>query len=115
MRYATISPLYRSILGDRWLLPRFPRFAQTHPDVDVQFTSLLSRDRTQETEPDAVFMYGEGVWPGCISDYLFTRRMVLIASPSLLDRTSLDAITQFPLLKHFEVPCAGDEFCSEAN
>lgn len=105
-----------AILGDRWLLPRFPRFAQSHADVDVQFTSLLSRDRTQETEPDGAFMYGEGVWPGCISDYLFGRRMVLVASPSLLDRiplTSLDAITQCPLLKHFEVPYAWDEFCSE--
>lgn len=105
-----------AILGDRWLLPRFSSFAQSHPDVDVQFTSLLSRDRAQETEPDGAFMFGEGAWPGCISDYLFGRRMVLVASPSLLERAplySLDEITRFPLFKHFEVPYSWDEFCGE--
>lgn len=105
-----------AILGDRWLLPRFSNFARSNPDVDVQFTSLLSRDRAQETEPDGAFMFGEGVWPGCISDYLFGRRMVLVASPSLLERnplSSIDEITRFPLFKHFEAPYSWDEFCGE--
>ena len=113
---ASLTLRILAILGDRWLLPRFSRFSKNHADVDVQFTSLLSRDRVQESEPDGVFMYGEGVWPGRVCDYLFGRKMLLVASPSILERnplTSLEEVKNFPLLRHFEAPHSWDEFCDE--
>ena len=43
------------ILGDRWLVPRFARFAEAHPDIDVQFTTFISA--TQVEAPDGVFRF----------------------------------------------------------
>ena len=50
------------ILGDRWFMPRFSRFADLHPGVDVQFTTFAPSDTLDQA--DAVFRFGDGIWPG---------------------------------------------------
>lgn len=100
-------------LGERWLLERFPSFAQAHPEVEVQFTAMLSSDGTKQLELDGDFRFGNGVWPGFEADYLFGRDMLLVASPALLRRhgelnTPFD-IFRYPWLQHFQVPHAWDE------
>lgn len=104
-----------AIIGDRWLLPRFDAFTKAYPNVDVQFTSLLSRDGTEQKEADGEFKFGEGSWPGAIADYLFGHEMLLVASPNLLASRPLDSlekIASFPLLHHFQVPDAWRDFFS---
>ncbi|MCC2652838.1 MAG: LysR family transcriptional regulator, partial [Microvirga sp.] len=32
------------IIGDRWLVPRFSRFAERYPEIDVQFTTFVTTD-----------------------------------------------------------------------
>lgn len=100
-------------LGERWLLERFPSFAQAHPQIEVQFTAMLSSDGSKQLELDGEFRFGNGAWPGYVADYLFGRDMLLVASPSLLQRlgdpkTSLDVL-RYPWLQHFQVPHAWDE------
>lgn len=34
-----------AIVGERWLMQRFPSFAQSHPEIDVQFTNFVSLRR----------------------------------------------------------------------
>lgn len=100
-------------LGERWLLERFPSFAQDHPGIEVQFTAMLTSDGSKQSELDGDFRFGNGAWPGYEADYLFGREMLLVASPSLLRRLGEPAtpfdILRYPWLQHFQVPHAWDE------
>ena len=100
-------------LGEKWLLDRFPRFVQAHPQIEVVFTPMLSSDGVKQLALDGDFRFGNGLWPGHVSDYLFGREMLLVASPALLTKlgglsTPTD-ILRFPWLQHFQVPHAWDE------
>ena len=103
-----------SIVGDRWLLPMFGEFTRANPEIDVQFTNLISSDKQTTTEPDAAFLGGEGVWPGSVADYLFGREVALLASPELVARGEglrrLEDVPRYPLLNHFQRPEAWGEF-----
>lgn len=103
-----------SIVGDRWLLPMFGEFTRANPEIDIQFTNLISRDKQTTTEPDAAFMCGEGSWPGYVADYLFGREVVLLASPDLIARGDgllrLEDVARYPLLNHFQRAEAWSEF-----
>jgi len=105
-------------LGERWLLDRFASFANAHPDIEVQFTAMLSSDGSKQSEIDGDFRFGNGIWQGCVADYLFGREMLLVASPLLLKRmgdlkTPFDVL-RFPWLQHFQVPHAWDELLESA-
>ncbi|XAH24258.1 LysR substrate-binding domain-containing protein [Xylophilus sp. GW821-FHT01B05] len=102
------------ILGDRWLLPRFASFAAQHPDIEVQFTSLVPGDEQAPIRSDGEFRYGAGGWPHWQADYLFGREMVAVLAPALL-RTMprferVEDAWQLPLLLHFQVPHAWTEW-----
>lgn len=97
-----------SVLGDRWLLPKFGAFAEKHPHISVQFTGFLSRDRQDQMQPDGEFLAGDGSpWPGHVADYLFGRHMVLVGAPSLLERKGWirhpSDLLNFPRLTHYRV------------
>ncbi|WP_425450267.1 LysR substrate-binding domain-containing protein [Virgifigura deserti] len=100
------------ILGDRWLVPRFSRFTERHPDIDVQFTTFITSDMVEEA--DAVFRFGEGDWRGQAADYLFGRDVALVASPSLLARMggigTADDVRRYTVLDHFQTPLRWSEF-----
>lgn len=72
------------ILGDRWLLPRFSDFNQKHPDIDVRYTTFSTDNPA--TQPDAVFRFGCGPFPGEESIYLFGKDVRLVCSPAYLAR-----------------------------
>jgi LysR family transcriptional regulator, glycine cleavage system transcriptional activator len=104
------------ILGDRWLVPRFSRFAELHPEIDVQFTTFVTQETSEA--PDAVFRFGEGDWPGQICDYLFGRDVALVGAPDAIARFGGIAgaadVARFPVLDHFQTPLRWSEF-GEAN
>lgn len=100
-------------LGEKWLLERFTNFAQTHPHIEVVFTAMLSSDGFKQLELDGDFKFGNGLWPGHESDYLFGTEMALVASPLLLAQrgglTSAIDVLRYPWLQHFQVPHVWDE------
>lgn len=102
------------ILGDRWLVPRFPRFSDLHPEIDVQFTTFVTSDTAEEA--DAVFRFGEGHWPGQRADYLFGRDVALVCAPQLLARNggiaSAEDVRRFSVLDHFQTPLRWSEFAN---
>ncbi len=111
---ATLTLRIVAIVGDRWLLPRFPSFAKEHPLINVQFTSLLSKDGREQSPTDGEFRFGDGDWPGFVADYLFGRELLLVGSPALVQSLPpslqpADVLRQ-PLLQHFQVPQAWTEF-----
>jgi LysR family glycine cleavage system transcriptional activator len=102
------------IIGDRWLLPRFSRFSELQPDVDVQFTNFVTADTAEEA--DGVFRFGEGDWPGQRADYLFGRDVALVGAASLLARmgglTMAQDICRYTVLDHFQTPLRWGEFAA---
>lgn len=105
-------------LGDRWLLPRFADFVRIHPEIQVQFTGFLSRDRREQMAPDGEFRGSDGPPPGFVCDYLFGRRLLLLASPQLLVQRGIrgpDDLAEAPRLVHFQAPQAWNEFAAAAG
>lgn len=101
-------------IGERWLLPRFSSFANAHPDVEVQFTTLLSSNEGPAVDADVEFRYGNGAWPGLQADYIAGGRILLVASPTLIARmgapTGPRDLDRFPVMQHFETPLVWREF-----
>ncbi len=104
------------ILGDRWLVPRFSRFAEEHPEIEVQFTNFVAHGTAEAA--DATFRFGEGDWPGQQADYLFGRDVALVAAPDLLARLGpiddIRDVARFPVLDHPPTPLRWGEF-AKAN
>jgi DNA-binding transcriptional LysR family regulator len=102
----------QAILGERWLLDRFPAFAQRHPDIDVQFTNFISEDAAEA--PDIDLRYGNGDWADSRVDYLMGTRVALVASPGYLARiggiASARDVQRATLLQHFQMPGLWAEF-----
>jgi LysR family transcriptional regulator, glycine cleavage system transcriptional activator len=94
------------IAGERWLMERFPSFAAANPEINVQFTNYVSD--TSSEEPDLAIRNGTGDWNDGDTAYLFGRRVALVASPSLIDRTgpinSAEDIQRLTYLQHFQMP-----------
>lgn len=100
------------IIGDRWLVPRFSRFAELHPEIDVQFTTFVTADTAEAA--DGVFRFGEGEWLGHRGDYLFGRDVALVGAPSFVARlggieTARD-VRRYTVLDHFQTPLRWSEF-----
>jgi LysR family glycine cleavage system transcriptional activator len=100
------------IIGDRWLVPRFSRFAELHPEIDVQFTTFVTADTAEAA--DGVFRFGEGEWLGHRGDYLFGRDVALVGAPSFVARlggieTARD-VRHYTVLDHFQTPLRWSEF-----
>ncbi|PPD15534.1 MAG: LysR family transcriptional regulator [Methylobacterium sp.] len=101
-----------AIVGERWLIERFPAFSAEHPDIDIQFTNYVSE--TEAEEPDLDIRHGTGHWPGRQAYLLFGRKVVLVAAPHLLERsgglTSVADIQRMSYLQHFQMPTYWAEF-----
>ncbi|MBL8831528.1 MAG: LysR family transcriptional regulator [Rhodospirillales bacterium] len=102
----------QAILGERWLLDRFPAFAQRHPETDVQFTNFISEDAAEA--PDIDLRYGNGDWADSRVDYLMGKRVALVASPGYLARiggiSAARDVQRATLLQHFQMPGLWAEF-----
>lgn len=102
------------IFGDRWLLPRFARFTERHPGLDVQFTTFVSP--TQSEDADASFRFGEGVWPGEQADYLFGREVALAAAPAYWSQLggirALADLQRGVVLEHPQTPLRWSHFAA---
>lgn len=101
-----------AIAGERWLMARFPAFAEAHPGVDVQFTNYVSESETEE--PDIEIAHGVPPWPGKEAHFLFGRDVALVAAPSLIERMGgfrrAADIQKMTLLQHYQMPAFWAEF-----
>jgi len=101
-----------AIVGERWLMERFPRFAAAHPEIDVQFTNYVSE--TAAEEPDLTIRHGIGPWPDLDCHPLFGAHVSLVAAPSLLERSGgfsgIADVERLTYLQHFLMPSFWAEF-----
>lgn len=101
-----------AIVGERWLIERFPLFNAAHPEIDIQFTNYVSE--TEAEEPDLDIRHGVGPWPGRVCTPLFGQKILLVAAPAFLDSMGgLNAPTdvqKMSYLQHFQMPTYWAEF-----
>lgn len=101
-----------AIVGERWLIERFPLFSAAHPDIDIQFTNYVSE--TEAEEPDLDIRQGIGPWPGRICTPLFGQKIVLVAAPAFLEKlgglNQPADVQKMSYLQHFQMPAYWAEF-----
>lgn len=82
-------------LASKWLVPRLPRFAARHPDIELRITAAMSQVDTRlsgssvlesfrDEGLDVSLRFGRGDYTGCRADKLFPASAVPLCSPRLL-------------------------------
>jgi LysR family glycine cleavage system transcriptional activator len=80
--------------GTRWLMPRLPNFMAIHPSITLHFSTLLPGPFDFAAAGlDAAIHFGEPIAPGAIVHLLRRDEIVPVASPKLLSRTPIRAIS----------------------
>ncbi len=82
-------------LAAKWLVPRLPRFATRHPEIELRITAAMYQVDSRSTAGsvlesfrdaglDVGLRFGRGDYTGCRSDKLFPAAAVPLCSPKLL-------------------------------
>lgn len=70
--------------GMRWLVPRLPDFARSHPEVTLNLSTRI-KPFNFATEPfDAAIHFGESDWPGTQSMRLRGEAVIAVCAPALI-------------------------------
>jgi LysR family glycine cleavage system transcriptional activator len=93
-----------SSIASRWLLPRVGKFISKHPDIDLH----ISATPTCEFRPDEMevaLYYGDGRWPGLMSELVWQDEFSPVCAPSLrpqMPRQPADLAKYTLLRTHWE-------------
>jgi len=86
----------------RWLMPRLGAFLGSHPEVDFTLHATVDMVDIDAGEIDVAIRYGNGQWPGLISEKLFDEELFPVASPAWLENAGiqgLEDLARGPLLR----------------
>ncbi|MFC6300264.1 LysR family transcriptional regulator [Pseudomonas sp. CCM 7893] len=72
--------------ASKWLLPRISDFYTRHPEIVVHIHSRIIPEHVANTdvEMNAVICVGKEPWPGFVSHKLLAEKLVVVASPTLM-------------------------------
>lgn len=70
--------------ASRWLIPRLPQFYADHKDIVINLTTRAAPFLFKDTPFDAAIHFGDPVWPGSVTKYLFGEEITAVCSPGLL-------------------------------
>jgi len=82
----TDTPLAMSLapaFAMRWLLPRFTRFQQRHPEIEVRFVSTSDVHDFSRGDLDMAVRYGRGHWPGLEAEWLMALDAIAVCTPEV--------------------------------
>lgn len=99
--------------GTMWLIPRFPSFAEAHPEIQVHFTTRLTAFDFATEDLDAAIHHGAAHWPGAVLDRLMDEDVLLVCSPGYRKRHRITSPAQLQgatLLQMTTRPHAFDEW-----
>jgi len=85
-----------------WLTPRLGRFTAQHPQIEVQIETSVQLADLANGPADVAIRHGSGRYPGLDAVSLFTPRLVVVGSPSLLVHGPLHSpadCLRYPLLQ----------------
>jgi DNA-binding transcriptional LysR family regulator len=100
----------------RWLIPRLPAFYAAHDDIVVNLTTRAEPFLFKDTPFDAAIHFGDPVWPGSVSKYLFGEEIAVVCSPRLLGKKKLVPrdVARFTLLHQSARPDAWRQWLAKA-
>lgn len=98
----------------KWLIPRLADFRRLHPGVTFSFSQHLGQAEAQPLEIDAAIRYGQGEWPGVVSDYIAGREFVCIVSPAWTRKGLVpQEVLNQTLLHHEQAPLAWRQWAAQ--
>lgn len=74
-----------------WVMPRMPRFYETHPGVEVRLVAVDEEPQFARDGIDLAILYGKGRWPGCRATRLLDEVIFPVCSRSYLARAGRPA------------------------
>jgi LysR family glycine cleavage system transcriptional activator len=80
-----VSPSFASL----WLMPRLSAFLAEHPDLRVQLSAAHTHSDFSRGEVDLDIRYGAVKWGDLHIETIFEEEMLPLASPTLLQRTTV--------------------------
>lgn len=102
----------------RWLIPRLADFHARNPTITLDLTTRAEPFMFTETPFDAAIHFGDPVWPGALTEYLFGEEMIPVCSAALLKghtRLAPEALVDLPLLHQSARPDAWREWFDAAG
>ncbi|WP_163271698.1 LysR substrate-binding domain-containing protein [Chelativorans alearense] len=72
-----------SEVGIRWLMPRFHRFRELHPDIDIAILSTYKPVDFSAGEADLALRWGTGDWPGLRAEPVLHFSVTPLCAPDL--------------------------------
>ena len=102
----------------RWLIPRLANFHAMHPGITLDLTTRAEPFMFTDTPFDAAIHYGDPVWPGAVTEYLFGEDMVPVCLPEMLmGRVQIvpEELEKLPLLHQSARPDAWREWFEVAG
>ncbi|MCE1186312.1 MAG: LysR family transcriptional regulator [Rhodocyclales bacterium] len=100
----------------RWLIPRLKDFHANFPGITLNLTTRAEPFMFGDTPFDAAIHFGDSIWPGAMTEYLFGEELVPVCSPALVaGRGPLvpEDLARLPLLHQSARPEAWKEFFGE--
>lgn len=102
----------------RWLIPRLADFHAKHPTIILNLTTRAEPFMFTDTPFDAAIHFGDPVWPGALTEYLFGEEMVPVCTPAFLEGAQtipVEELAKKPLLHHAGRPEAWREWFDVAG
>lgn len=94
----------------RWLLPRLPRFQESHPNIQVRLHTSQADVNFAQEDIDAAIMVGQPTDSNLHYDYLFDCELFPVCSPGYIRKngpiTRPEELANHPILQVY--PSAGD-------
>jgi LysR family glycine cleavage system transcriptional activator len=87
----------------RWMLPRMARWREAHPDIAIELHASHQLVDLAREGFHAAVRYGQGQWPGLVSERLMNTRLLAVAAPALA--SALAGLSPAELLRQ---PLLGD-------
>ncbi|MFI0473407.1 LysR substrate-binding domain-containing protein [Halomonas sp. HMF6819] len=72
--------------GSRWLANKLPDFIAANPGISLEFHERVEDFDLEQQSIDVAFFYGHGSWPSLACHKLLDEEMVVVASPTLIER-----------------------------
>jgi len=100
------------IFASRILVPRLPRFSETHPHIAVSVDTSHKVVEFPRDGADLGIRRGHGRWPGLSAELLLTETLVPVCSPLLFERLRGTPLNDAPLI---HLTGAGEDWQSWAD
>lgn len=74
------------VFATRWLLPRLRGFYRSHPEINLSVIASVDITNFSSEPFDASIRIGKGEWTDTLALHLFSREIVAVCHPKLLQR-----------------------------